>query len=480
MKSLVHFDKIIVEKPKVSKDCFYTNYILVRKGKSITCELRHKYEESIEGDNAQRYANLTSGIPAINHGLFAKEICFEFDLGPKEYNFFDEMLKKMSIEIFVSRFYHDPLFIKPAFIAKQADVKLSNAMCQAQFTAGIGHDIANYPADPDKIVVLSSGGKESLLCYGLLNKAGMDVYPIYINESGGHWRTALTAYRSFKQTDTKTKRIWSNIDRLYAFMVRNSPVVENNIRGIKSITDPLHFFTFAHYVFASLPLMEKSRIGHVCVGNEYVEPTKILTERHKINDVEFFPGIYDQSQAFDRYMTEWFESAGYGIKQWAPVRTITGYQVQKTLALDYPGLFKLQTSCHHAHFKNGKILPCGTCQKCMRILAFCIANQLDYTLIGYTADNVAWLQSNIHRLVLAGDQELEHTFYQLGQQGFTVKGQRHDHIEQLHFDTHSSDVSNVPLQWRNRIYPLLLGKATGMVQLTEDHQWQSIDIHEIS
>lgn len=109
MKSLVYFDKIIVEKPKVSKDCFYTNYILVRKGKSIACELRHKYEESIEGDNTQRYANLTSGIPAINHGLFAKEICFEFDLGPKEYNFFDEMLKKMSIEIFVSRFYQDPL-----------------------------------------------------------------------------------------------------------------------------------------------------------------------------------------------------------------------------------------------------------------------------------------------------------------------------------------------------------------------------------
>ena len=116
----------------------------------------------------------------------------------------------------------------------------------------------------------------------------------------------------------------------------------------------------------------------------------------------------------------------------------------------------------------------------MRILAFCIANQLDYTLIGYTAANVVWLQSNIHRLALAGDQELEHTFHQLSQQGFTVKGQQHDHIEQLHFDAHSSDISNVPLQWRNRIYPLLLGKATGIVQLTEDHQWQSVDLHKIS
>ena len=479
MKSLVHFDKIVVEKPKIEKDRFHTRYILVRNGKHEVCELRHKYEENIEGDNAQRYANLTSGIPAINHGLFAKEICFEFDLGPKEYLFFDQMLKQMSIEIFVSRFYHDPLFIKPEFVAKKEDVKQVNATCHAKFIAGTGQDITHFIADPNKIVVLSSGGKESLLCYGLLNQAGMDVYPFYINESGGHWRTALTAYRSFKQNDNKTQRIWSNIDRLYAFMVRNSPVVENNIRGIKSITDPLHFFTFAHYVFAALPLMEKAQIGHICVGNEYIEPTKILDERHKINDVEFFPGIYDQSQTFDRYMTEWFESAGYGIKQWAPIRTIAGYQVQKTLALDYPELFKLQTSCHHAHFRDGKIVPCGTCQKCMRILAFCIANQLDYTLIGYTADNVAWLQSNIHRLVLAGDQELEHTFHQLSQKGFAVKGQRHDHIEQLHFDAHSSDVNNVPAQWRNKIYSLLLKRAIGIVQLTDQHRWQSVDIKQL-
>ena len=76
MKSLVHFDKIVVEKPTVAKDRFHTRYILVRNGKHEVCELRHKYEENIEGDNAQRYANLTSGIPAINHGLFTKEICF--------------------------------------------------------------------------------------------------------------------------------------------------------------------------------------------------------------------------------------------------------------------------------------------------------------------------------------------------------------------------------------------------------------------
>ena len=43
--------------------------------------------------------------------------------------------------------------------------------------------------------VLSSGGKDSLLSYGLLNEVGVETHPIFVNESGRHWFTALNAYR---------------------------------------------------------------------------------------------------------------------------------------------------------------------------------------------------------------------------------------------------------------------------------------------
>lgn len=479
MNDLMCFDKIIVEKPAVTKHGFHTRYILEKDGKRVSCELRNKYEDSIEGDNAQRYANLTCGISAINYGLYTREIVFEFDLGPQEFRFFDDMLKKMSIEIFVSRFHQDPLFIKPEYAVAEPDVTLANASCKAKLSAGSGRDLSGFDTDPDKIVVLSSGGKESLLCYGLLKEAGMTVYPVYINESGGHWRTAITAYRSFKQHDIRTRRIWTNADRLWAFIVRNSPLVETNIRGIKSITDPLHFFSFAYFIFSSLPLMEQEKIGNVCVGNEYIEPTRILDGRNRINDVDFFPGIYDQSQEYDRYMTRWFDEAGYGIRQWAPIRSITGYQVQKTLAKNYPALFDLQVSCHHAHKGSDRIMPCGTCQKCMRILAFCLANHLDYRKIGYDRRNVDWLKANIHKLALAGDEELEHTFHHLSQHGFPVKGRYHSHIEKLHFDPHSSDTANIPADVRHKIYPLLLREATGAVKMTPARQWEPVDIDSL-
>ena len=73
--------------------------------------------------------------------------------------------------------------------------------------------------DPMKSGVLSSGGKDSLLTYGLLKELGSTVYPLYINESGGHWRTALTAYQYHKKTDPHTQRVWTNVDRFYGFML---------------------------------------------------------------------------------------------------------------------------------------------------------------------------------------------------------------------------------------------------------------------
>jgi len=389
------------------------------------------------------------------------------------------MLRKMSIEIFVNRFYKDPIpFIKESYIPKESEVTLENACSKATFTAGIENRISTFETDPNKIVVLSSGGKESLLCYGLIKEAEMEVYPIFINESGGHWKTALTAYRAFKEDDSKTKRVWSNVDRLYTFLVRNLKVIKEDIKGVRSITDPIHFFSFAHYIFSTLPLIEKNGIGNICIGNEFDEPNSILEGKNKINDVEFFPGIYDQSQEFDSYMTKWFNYAGFNIKQWAPIRSITGFLVQKILAERYHNLFKLQTSCHHTHIKDNEVIPCGSCQKCTRILSFCISNGIDYTQINYSKDDIKKLHKNLEDLKL-GPEELEHTYHKLSKNGFNVSGIKHDHVEKLHFDPVSSNFENIPKQFRTKIYPILLSNSKGAVKLSNKGNWEDFNLETI-
>ena len=44
---------------------------------------------------------------------------------------------------------------------------------------------------------MSSGGKDSLLTYGIMKEVGANVFPIFVNESGGHWKTASVAYDFF-------------------------------------------------------------------------------------------------------------------------------------------------------------------------------------------------------------------------------------------------------------------------------------------
>ncbi len=53
------------------------------------------------------------------------------------------------------------------------------------------------PEASERWAVLSSGGKDSLLSFGLLRELGCEVHSIFVNESGRHWFTALNAYRHF-------------------------------------------------------------------------------------------------------------------------------------------------------------------------------------------------------------------------------------------------------------------------------------------
>ncbi|MCB0551230.1 MAG: hypothetical protein KDD19_26910, partial [Phaeodactylibacter sp.] len=64
--------------------------------------------------------------------------------------------------------------------------------------------------------VLSSGGKDSLLGYALLKELGKEVHPIFGNESGRHWFTAVNGYRYQKATEPNTSKVWMNSDRLFA------------------------------------------------------------------------------------------------------------------------------------------------------------------------------------------------------------------------------------------------------------------------
>ncbi len=87
--------------------------------------------------------------------------------------------------------------------------------------------------------VLSSGGKDSLLTFGLLREIGLETHPIYVNESGRHWFTALNAYRHFSLNVPNTARVWTNSDRLFSWMLRQLPFVRKDFQSVRSDAYPI-------------------------------------------------------------------------------------------------------------------------------------------------------------------------------------------------------------------------------------------------
>ncbi|NIQ38733.1 MAG: creatininase family protein, partial [Proteobacteria bacterium] len=73
---------------------------------------------------------------------------------------------------------------------------------------------SGWHVSPSRYAVLSSGGKDSLLSFGLLREMRQEVHPIFVNESGRHWFTALNAYRYFAKNINNTARVWTNSDRV--------------------------------------------------------------------------------------------------------------------------------------------------------------------------------------------------------------------------------------------------------------------------
>jgi 7-cyano-7-deazaguanine synthase in queuosine biosynthesis len=484
MKDLKCFDKVIVGKPDVRPDSIFTKYTLESRGKSVSSVLRCKYREPFDRASLQRYASLISTVPAINEGLFADEIILEYELTPASYQFFSTMLEKSAREIFVHEFLSHPCYIRKELLPQKEDVQAPAARPRAEFLPA-GLDSTKYGPKENiesKVIVSSSGGKESLLCYGLMKEVGAEVYPVFLNESGGHWKTAITAYREFQRQDPNTKKVWHNLDQLFLFLVRNMSILDQDsiehrsrTKGHIGVADPINLFSFAYYQFLMLPLAEKHKIGHLCFGNEYDDPTEILEGHNKINGIEYYPNVYDQSPEYMSHLNPLLSKEGLDFGVWSPVGPITGFQVEQILGTRYPSLLPLQRSCHHTHMEGEVSMPCGTCQKCKRIISFAVAQGIDYHRLGYSDSQVAALPGMLASLHLDHDEQ-EHLFFKLRQKGYDVQGKRHDHVEMMHFDGYGTHVNDIPGVFREQLYGILLNETSGAVFMDQHHQWRPFDL----
>ncbi len=455
-----------------------------------TLNLIYRFEEDVFDPDEPESLNLASMLAvqvALNYGLFCDHMFFHGWFDKYDRHFIKEMAQNTAREIFVKKFLEPNPFLRglvtelPAVRSEnylRAQIAFSDEQPTVQFGARKEEKgTSGWNVDLSRHAVLSSGGKDSLLTFGLMRELGLQVHPIFINESGRHWFTALNAYRYFAATIRNTARVWTNADRLFTWMLRHLPFVRKDFSRIRSDDYPIRLWTVAVFLFGTLPIAKKRGIGRLLIGDEFD-----TTHRLSHQGITHYDGLYDQSIYFDNALTRYFHRKGWGISQFSVLRPLSELLIQKILLERYPELQRHQVSCHATHKKGDRMLPCGRCEKCRRIVAMLAALEADSTECGYTQEQIeSCLKKLVEKSIHQETPSIQHLAYLLKGKDLiakasigSVRARKRTEIMKLRFDSEKSPLDGIPVDLREPLYWLYLEHAAGAIK-KKGRRWVEFD-----
>jgi hypothetical protein len=157
----------------------------------------------------------------------------------------------------------------------------------------------------------------------------------------------------------------------------------------------------------------------------------------------------------------------------------------KILIKRYPELQQHQISCHAAHEVNGRMFPCGKCEKCRRIIGMVKALDENPEKCGYNENQItAGLQALEKQSVKQIGSDAGHLYYLLlkknliEQNKFTLKvAKEHPEITKLRFDKERSNLEDMPEYIRKPLFNIFAEYSDGVVK-RRNNRWVDIDIDE--
>nr|MBA2320885.1 creatininase family protein [Deltaproteobacteria bacterium] len=359
-------------------------------------ELRFRYHEDVfapEDPSDRNLAAFLGAQLALNYGLFADRIVLRGLFDAADRSFLEVHLENTSREITANKLYsgHN-VFLRPPADTLVPEVLERYSRATLVFPdatdAAPRTEVRSGSAFPAPVAVLASGGKDSLLTQGLLEELGCDVHALFVNESGRHWLTALEGWRHLSATrPDRTARVWTDCDRVFNWFNRRLPFIRPDFQRVRADHYPLRLWTVAIFLTAVLPLVRVRGLERIFVGDEF-DTTRIETLRWPGGELQHYDGVYDQSRFFDTVFTSWYATKGWDLHQSSILRPLTELAIQLGLASRYPALLRAQVSCHAATVRGDRVVPCGRCEKCRRIIGCLVAGGADPLLAGYPPDVV--------------------------------------------------------------------------------------------
>lgn len=496
---LIVLDRLEVGPVEITTRGLRMPYRVTHDGVTDETSLDYRFEEDVfdpADPGAINLASMVGAQVALNYGLFFREIVFRGPFDGHDQAFLTAMAENTACEIYVNKILApNPLLTEAARVPTvrqssylQAELTFPNS---APAEDGNVTDPAGerWNTARNRVAVLSSGGKESLLSYGLLRELGYETHSLFVNESGRHWYTALNGYRHLGATDANgTVRIWTNADRVFNWMLRRLPLVRSDYNRIRADEYPIRLWTVAVFLFGALPVMRKRGIARIVIGDEFD-----TTRQVKYKGISHYDGLYDQSRFFDNELSLYYRRKRWGVSQFSLLRPLSELLVEKILVERYPDLQRHQVSCHAASVKDERAVPCGRCEKCRRVVSMLLAIGGDPVRCGYAEEQIEPCLAAAAEHGLHQEEEAEkQLMWMLAEQGRlpseasagppgattgtggASKGP-HPEVLALRFDDRRSPVQSIPNALRRPLYGLMLQHADGAVRKA-GREWVAFDL----
>lgn len=478
------FDRLEVGPTRLEKQRLITPYRLTVNGTPHEIELIYRYEEDVFDPDDPGSLNLASMIGiqvAFNYGLFCETIIFKGTYDEIDRRFIHNMTENTSREIYVKKFLEfNPFLTGPA---SQIQARKFQRYTQAsiefpdQVLSEKKAQWELWATDRQLHSILSSGGKDSMLSFGLIQELGYEIHPIFINESGRHWLTAYNAYHYYKKNILHTARVWTNSDQLFNWFVRLMPFIRKDFQNVRSDEYPIRLWTVAVFLFGALPLIRKRGIGRVLIGDEYDTSTRL-----SFKGITHYNGLFDQSRYFDNALSRYYLQKGWAINQLSILRPLSELLIEKILTERYPELQKHQISCHAAHKEEDRVRPCGKCEKCRRIVSMLKAIDADPRQCGYSTAQIERCLREFQEKGAAQESAgVKHLKWMLWNKGLfsLTPGVKKTPVEQpeilkLRFDPERSPVHGIPMELRMPLIQIYTEHANGSVQRV-GRSWKEVD-----
>ncbi|NNF02124.1 MAG: hypothetical protein HKN22_05530 [Bacteroidia bacterium] len=487
LSDLIVFDSLTIHKIVVSPKRVYAVYTIVKNdGTELSNMLIYTYNVKLfdkKDPDDLNLASLMLAQVAMNYGLFCKKIIFDGLYDSHDKRLIIDMIENTCREIYVNKLLSKNEFLKSPIDKLKVEKKKKYTAAKILFI-----NTNNWVSKKDKVVespdknkyaILSSGGKDSLLSYGILNEH-FEAHPVYVNESGRHWYTAYNAYHQFQKSEKNTAKVWCNSDRIFNWMLRHMPFIKENFQNIRSDIYPIRLWTVAVFLFGVLPIARKRNIKNIIIGNEY-DTTLTLN----YNGITHYAALYDQSKYFDNAFSRFYKKKGWNHFQFSLLRSLSELMIEKILIKRYPELQKHQVSCHSAHKKGERMMPCANCEKCRRIVAMLRALSEDPKNCGYTEEQIKKCLSSLEtQKVKQIGSDAQHLYHMLLQNKILPRtaelermSRNNPEIMSLRFDNQRSCMEDLPEYVRKPLFKILNKYSSGPVK-RKDRKWLSYKITE--